>query len=122
QGRVDIVEANPAVQPWVQSGPSQVDVADRFAVREISANQKWVLGLDLDIEFPIAQRRLRNGKARTRCRRLGSRTSRQTNWKQIEVLQELTIRHRYRPADVGAVERCDNFEIGIGARGQRIVA
>ena len=66
QRRFDVFQPNESLQPRMQSGAGQLQVDDRAAVGEISANQKWIFRLDRDIEFPIANRRIGKRKFRTR--------------------------------------------------------
>src|SRR5713101_9760983 len=106
----------------MQSAAGQMQIADRAAVGEITANQKRILGLDRYVEFPITKRRLGNGKVRTRCRRLRCGTSRQADWDEIEIFQELTVRHRDRAGNVSAIKWPGDFDIGIRARRERVVA
>src|SRR5437667_9729549 len=99
-----------------------MQIADRAAVGEITANQKRMLGLDRYVEFPIAKRRLGNGKVRTRSRRPRCGTSRQADWDEIEIFQELTVRHRDRAGNVSAIKWPGDFDIGVSPRRERVVA
>src|SRR5437762_7397459 len=99
-----------------------MQIADRAAVGEITANQKRILGLNRYVEFPIAKRRLGNGKVRTRCRRLRCGTSRQADWDEIEIFQELTVCQRDRPSDIGTVKWAGNFDVGVCPGREGVVA
>ena len=67
-----------------------MQIAGRAAVGQISANENRIFGFDRDIEFPIADRRLRHRKIRTIGRRLRRGTPRQTDRNEIDVFQKLT--------------------------------
>src|SRR5438132_11856563 len=93
---IHLVQSNPPVQTGMQSAAGQMQISDRAAVGEITANQQRILGLDRYVAFPIAKRRLGNGKVRTRNLILPRATSRQADWVEINVFQELTVRNRER--------------------------
>ena len=69
-----------------------MQVSDCAARRQVPANLERVLGLHGQVEFPIADRRLRHGKIRAVRRRLRRRPPGQTDRDQIEVLQQRTVR------------------------------
>src|ERR1700674_5367326 len=87
-----VFEANQALQSGPQSRAGKMQVHEGPAIREISSNEKRVLGFDCHVEFPIANRRLRDRKIRTFGRWLRSGTPRQTDRNQIDVLEKLTVR------------------------------
>ncbi len=94
QGCFHFFEANEALQLWSQTGPTQMQIHQRPALREIAANPERIFRLDRDIEFPVAQRRLRKGKIGLGGGQLRPwrRPAGKTDRNQVDVLQELTIR------------------------------
>ena len=92
QSCFDIFQPNESLQTRMQSGAGQLQVSDRAAGGEISANEEWIFRLDRDIKFPVANWRIGKRKLRTRLGRLRRGPSRQSDRNQIDVLEKLTIR------------------------------
>src|SRR4029077_9143271 len=78
--RFHIVESNQSLQSWMQPRATQFQIAHGPAVGQVTANEHRVLRLNRDIKFPIADRRLREGKIRARRRRVRRRAARATAW------------------------------------------
>src|SRR5690242_5819657 len=107
----------------MQTGPADLHVYNGVAAREIAANQKRLLALDREIEFPIAQRRVGKRNVRMIRHRLGVRrgSSRQSDRNDFDILEKTAV-GRPDPAAYGrAVERTRDFHVGIDTRGEVIV-
>ena len=120
--RLDIFQPNHALQRRTQARAGQMQIHDGAAVGQIAANQKWVLGLDRDIEFPIADGRLRNGKIGAVRWRLRRGATRQADRDQIDVLEQGTVRQGDVASNGRALERADHSHVRVRARGERIVS
>ena len=101
----------------MQSRAAQFQIAHGPAVGQVAANEHRVLRLNRDIKFPIADRRLREGKIRARRRRLRRGPARQTDWEQIDILKELTVGQCDIACDSCAADRSDDFDVRVRSRG-----
>src|SRR5437868_12082950 len=99
-----------------------MQVNQRTTIREVATNGKWILGLNRNIEFPIAQRRRFDRIIRPLFHWLRGGATGQADWNQIDVLEKMTVGQR----DISFYRRaCDGsayFQIRISPRGQGIVA
>ena len=101
----------------MQSRPTQVQIGNRSPIGQISADGKRILGLDRDIEFPVAHRRLGNRIIGPIFDRLWRRSSRQTDRNQIDIFEKMTVRQGNVAFNRRSSDWSSGFQIGIGPRG-----
>ena len=81
-----LLQPHLAFDQRLHASSAEMQIHDRATAREISANLKWIFRGDLHVEFPIAQRRLRECQHPPVFRWLRCGSAGQSNRDQIEIL------------------------------------
>src|SRR5256714_677042 len=106
----------------MQPCTGQLQIANRSASGQVPANEDGILCFNCNIEFPVAKWWIRQRKFRPRRGRLRRRSAGQTDRNQIDILQEMTVRHRDIAGNRGREEWSRHLEVCVRARRQRIVS
>src|SRR5438105_14689806 len=64
QSGFDVFHADLAFQSRMQTSSAKMQINNGIAGGQTSTNREWVFGLDRDVEFPVAERGIRNRKLR----------------------------------------------------------